>query len=69
MHRAWAACDCATIFDQPRRVFVLGITKFFYQYTLGARDFSSAGPISVKSLRRAGLRPTPKISAAREKNL
>ena len=30
MHRAWAACDCTTIFDQPRRVFVLGKYKVFF---------------------------------------
>ena len=35
--------------------------KRIRKFTLGARDFSSR--------RRVGLRPTPKIPAAREKNL
>ena len=40
-----------------------------WSITLGARDFSSAVSRFFSRLRRSWLRPTPKIPAAREKNL
>ena len=63
-------------------VFLFFSPSLLFEATLGARDFSSAVPgfcqvfivtralvASAYGRRCVGLRPTPKIPAAREKNL